>query len=143
MLDVCCLNSLCVNLNETVTIGQSFSWYNESLCFIFQFAFQIQKISSLKPPYILILVSLSIHVQICACSLAKIKYHNFSLYYIKIYMYHCEEYQVISFNVMQMFNKMFIPSLNFILHDYLWRIHFPQKTFLWIYRYMYFQRNVK
>lgn len=45
-------------------------------------------------------------------------------------MYHCEEYQVISFNVMQMFNKMFIPSLNFILHDYLWRIHFPQKTFL-------------
>lgn len=43
-------------------------------------------------------------------------------------MYHCEEYQVISFNVMQMFNKMFIPSLNFILHDYLWRIHFPQKN---------------
>lgn len=46
-------------------------------------------------------------------------------------MYHCEEYQVISFNVMQMFNKMFIPSLNFILHDYLWRIHniSPKKHF--------------
>lgn len=62
-------------------------------------------------------------------------------------MLKCKEYQVISFNIMQMFNK--IPSLHFILHDYLWRINtFPSKNiFMNIlpvsYWYMYFQRNLK
>lgn len=45
-------------------------------------------------------------------------------------MYHCEEYQVISFNVMQMFNKMFIPSLNFFYMTIYGEYIFPKKIFM-------------